>query len=485
MATLSEIVSVRNRALSAPSAILVVGVLIGVGLPVASARLGPTLPVVSVSTSLAAVVIWLIVRDLAYSVAVAFVALIPIPVSVGGPGLAITGGRLAAVALLLVIMLRPSSMGSYLRAARTSYGVIGAGLTLLVVALVVTLQASQQAVAFRELGNWIILGALAVLLVPTLSRPERLALTMWTLLIITDVICLDALISYLLQSQYDLITLLFNRPIPLSVGRTQGVFGSANVMGGYLAVVAPIAAAAALGINTTRRTKILGLISFALIELAALATLSRGGILAGLVGVFAGLLLYANRGGRWRILVWGSLVTLVIIVVATLLGFVEPFAERVPAAFVAGESQRPAYWSSLMGLWSGHELWGLGPGNLRLINPNLTGGLTVENASAHNTYLQILIEGGVVTFLAWLCFIVALMKRLRAAAGHLLSGDPSLAWLAGGLVGAWSAAATQGLFDYTYTTDPMLNLLAYLLAATIGAATVSFARDRPTIRTDH
>jgi O-antigen ligase len=172
----------------------------------------------------------------------------------------------------------------------------------------------------------------------------------------------------------------------------------------------------------------------ALVAQAFLLTLSRGAWLALAATAVLGLLLVANRRGRRRsprLLTWlggGAVAVLVLMNAGSML-------ERVTAEFdtaralVQGEvgyvpdssfSQRWHAQRFGLDLWQERPWLGWGPGSAKVLlkasdDPSvmLTGYGPMEHL--HNTYLEVLVQLGVVGLLLWLALLGALWRSVQVA----------------------------------------------------------------------
>jgi len=132
---------------------------------------------------------------------------------------------------------------------------------------------------------------------------------------------------------------------------------------------------------------------------------------------------------------------------------------------------RPAYWSLVLSLLPGHEVLGLGLDNLRLENPFLIGGLTADNATAHNLWLQILMETGVLGLIIFCLLSVRLVTLLLgpASSPQLMVRD-----LARVLLSCWFGVAAVGVTEYLATSQ-LQNLYALLAAFTLALPTLALS----------
>jgi len=178
---------------------------------------------------------------------------------------------------------------------------------------------------------------------------------------------------------------------------------------------------------------------------------------------------------------WGIALLVVIVLAGGLLAA----AEALPAAVVArltdflayvrfedvrgvgvndanyAVMERMAHWQAALGMWESHFWTGVGLGNyeaayphFRLVNwPYALG-------HAHNFYLNLLAETGVIGLGAYLVFAAAIYARLWQATRRLIGWPRGLAV---GLAGAWTQLHVHNLVDNLYVNN--VHLYAGVLLA--------------------
>ena len=212
-------------------------------------------------------------------------------------------------------------------------------------------------------------------------------------------------LASLLSALYGFVT----PPDPQAVqgsDRLAGTLGDANALAAVL--VAGVAIAFALAYEMKRKplVRILLVIAGALCLLCNLLTLSRGGLVALGVALVAAVIF----GGRWRIyaLVMGILVTLAVVCFFAFVATPEQTA-RVTNVNQGGGSGRTDLWTVGWRMVEAHPVRGVGAGNFQpesihyLIAPGALhrSDLIINTQHvAHNTYLQVLSEMGIVALRA-------------------------------------------------------------------------------------
>ncbi|CAN5389487.1 O-antigen ligase [soil metagenome] len=307
------------------------------------------------------------------------------------------------------------------------------------------------------------------------------------------ILALASLIQYFAGD--DIGIFWFGKPVVLSQW-LHGPFLNHNHFSGYMELIIPIPFAFAfIGVRETR-----AIYGFAavIMTIAAMFTVSRGGMVSIaasvlFVIVFASLfsLRYRNRfididpdasyigaiaGRHWvrnlvaTILILGSIVAGV-----AWLG-VEPILNRLPDAGLAGlgdnqetfESSRGWIWKNTIVIFQDNSLYGTGMGTFENIlpkyanssAPDSTGKLFVWN-KAHNDYLQILAETGLIGGTLALWFLVTIFIAIWRS---LFLRDRFKATLAIGCNSAIFALLVHSVFDYNLQI-PSTALLFLILTA--------------------
>jgi putative inorganic carbon (HCO3(-)) transporter len=260
-------------------------------------------------------------------------------------------------------------------------------------------------------------------------------------------------------------------------GRATGTVGDPNELAAGLVVGLAIATAFAANRHITAPLRALSALAGALCLAGILVSLSRGG----LFGLGGALIVAVIMGGRWRLRVLAVCGLLAVLAVGYF-AFVAslPAKERVLNVSSGGGSGRLDLWTVGWRMVEAHPLRGVGTGQFAvssvhyLLKPGVIerGDLILSTPKvAHNTYLNVLAENGVVggvMFVAILVFctgsMVAAVRRFRR------DGDERLEILARGLV--------VGLGGYLVTlmfiSENYKKLLWILLA--LGPVTLAVAR---------
>jgi O-antigen ligase len=226
-------------------------------------------------------------------------------------------------------------------------------------------------------------------------------------------------VASLLSAAYGFVT----PPDPNAVqgsDRLAGTLGDANALAAVL--VAGVALALALAYELRRKP----LIQLSLIVIAALCllcnllTLSRGGLVALAVALVAAVIF----GGRWRPIA-AVMAVLIALSVVGFFAFVATPDQTARVTTVDSGSGRTDLWTVGWRMVQAHPVRGVGAGNFQaesihyLIEPGSIrrSDLIIEKQLvAHNTYLQVLSEMGIVAFVPFMLILIfALWCLLQAA----------------------------------------------------------------------
>jgi O-antigen ligase len=237
--------------------------------------------------------------------------------------------------------------------------------------------------------------------------------------------------------------------------------------------VPAIVLATGLGAGAERRV-----VRWALAAAAALATIgvaasaSRGGFLAAIVAAVGSILLIKHA--RARIIAF----VLYIVAVAVVYFSLNPAAWQRIVNF-KDDSGRGELWSVAWHMWQDHPLAGVGLDGFlagvgdyaRDLGPlKYAEFLTEQPKYVHNTFLEVLVETGVVGLVLYLLVVAACMRcAWRAAQRFEELRDPAMATLARALIVSVLAMLTAAFF-ISGATDRRLWVLLALGPALLAAA---------------
>ena len=274
-------------------------------------------------------------------------------------------------------------------------------------------------------------------------------------------------------------TLLYWQWRPLDAGASPyGPFVNRNGLACWLAMAVPlvIGYAAARQQSRPRDSTNVSAIDATQVWLGGAACLMTGGLIgslsrAGMIGAAVGLVAFVAMAGtrvsRRSRLVWIAAGLAAMVGVATLYANLGALAHRAQETTELGEWGRPVIWHDTWRMVQDFPLTGVGAGAYQ------RGMLVYQQASrlfffnhAHNEYLQLLVEGGLLIVVpaavALLAAVTLLVRRLRAEHSPIF-------WVRAGASAGMLAAAVQSIWDTALRTPANGALFAVLAAVAMHA----------------
>lgn len=247
--------------------------------------------------------------------------------------------------------------------------------------------------------------------------------------------------------------------------RATGTIGDANQFAAVLVAGLALSLAVAVGPVTTFSVRALAVLTSAMCVMAIFLTLSRGGLVALAVAMIASVFM----AGRWRpaLSVLALLVAVGGVIYFTSFASV-PAQQRITA--ISGGTGRIDLWTVGWRMVQAKPVAGVGAGNFPitsihyLLRPGATqrADFIVDTPKvAHNTYLQVLAELGVVGFALFAGIVVfSLACIVRAARAFTRVGDVQMEILSRGLF-----VGLIGLMTADFFISEMYSKLLWLLLA--------------------
>ena len=261
---------------------------------------------------------------------------------------------------------------------------------------------------------------------------------------------------------------------------TGGPFVNRNHFAGYMEMLIPIPAALALSRATRGETRVFYGFAAAIMSIAEAASLSRGGM----VSLAAGLLFLAAISA-WRSRDGshperkGSFSLRPAFLIVVMLGAIVAGVVWVGADFdilkrithdpltTSMATDRRGVWGDTLTIFFAHPILGIGLGAFETVYPIYgrgDGSFVIQ--FAHNDYLQVLSDSGIVGGAIALWFIIVIA---RAVMQVTRSADPFLRALGLGSAAGVFALLVHSLFDFNLQI-PSNALLFLLLAAIVSRA---------------
>jgi O-antigen ligase len=257
-----------------------------------------------------------------------------------------------------------------------------------------------------------------------------------------------------------------------TAGRLEGAVGDPN----FLAAGIVTALVVAVGLIVVTRSPVVRwslLVSIGVMAVGLVASESRGGFLAALVALVAGVVVL--RQGRVYLIV------LALALVGAGAGWmtVHPDALKRVTTTDAGGSGREDFWTVAWRETQDHPITGVGLQNYQILAPNYTRQPGVlrrvrkvaeVGEQVHNTYLQVLVATGVVGFSLFLLFIFACLRAMwRACRIFQARGDSGLEALARSVL-----VGTIGLLAASFFISAEVDKRVWIILA-LGPALLAIA----------
>jgi O-antigen ligase len=249
--------------------------------------------------------------------------------------------------------------------------------------------------------------------------------------------------------------------IPAWEGRITSFLEHYNGLSGYINLVLPFCLAFARG-GSDPVLRTLSRWCLVLAGVALLLTQSRGGLIAFVAMLLINACLSArDRKTRIR---RAAIVLVACLIVAAAAGV---FFQRLGEIDDFTAVSRLAIWSGAFTLFAHSPVFGIGFGNLRGLMGGLLNLPDGWTGDAHNLYLELLAETGLVGFLVFGILVVlslrTALKQWRVTQSHF---DKMIALAA---FVAICGVLVHGTVDYLFHTTPQVTALFFLMLALLSA----------------
>ena len=249
-----------------------------------------------------------------------------------------------------------------------------------------------------------------------------------------------------------------------------GTVGDPNLFAGYLVLVIPLVAALGVSLRSRWAPVPTGLVVLVL-TVALVATLSRSGWIGLAVGLAALAVLLRDR--RWQIIGMSGAI-LAILLIGGLSG---PIAARLGPTTPDGPLDmlvsRWAVWTTAVNIWIDHPIFGVGVANFVNFYPDYSG-RTDGLMHAHNIFLNMAAERGILGLTAFVLVLVMLFRALMRAVKY--AGSRTEQALVVGVIATFLGYLAHSLFEVSYY-DYKILLLFWLMVG-IGASLPSVLSGR-------
>lgn len=277
-------------------------------------------------------------------------------------------------------------------------------------------------------------------------------------------------------------------------GGISAPFVNHNHLAGYLEMIIPLSVSFIL-INNLKNFRILYGFATVVIAVTIIGSLSRGGMISAAVGLLFIVISrvfvqHRNRStdkirnihnqglppsGKWSLA--SKLGPLILLLAVIILGGlwvgINPVANRVTDNTLFREDEqaqtfdyiRGWIWKDAVTIFRKNPVFGAGMGTFETVYPNYSAGHGIPETvnQAHNDYLQILTDTGLIGGAIALLFIGVIIFSIRRG---LLLRDPILSAVATGCAAAIISMMVHSVFDFNLQL-PATSLLFLVLTATL------------------
>ena len=262
-----------------------------------------------------------------------------------------------------------------------------------------------------------------------------------------------------------------------------GPFANHNHFSGYMELLIPLPIALVLTRATKRDARLFLIFAAAMMAVAAVASLSRGGMISLAAElIFIGLMNQGTSDTRQRLSGPLRTAALILLIVAAIgAGIYWTGPERVVQRLArtglvsddpraeSFQTSRGWIWRDTLAMISAHPILGVGPGAYETAYPLTSsqevvndGGVSYSVDRAHNDYLQVIADCGLVGGALAVWFVIVLFRRVRRAAK---SSEPIIRAMAIGGGAGLFALLVHSLFDFNLQLPA--NALLFLLIAAV------------------
>jgi len=261
--------------------------------------------------------------------------------------------------------------------------------------------------------------------------------------------------------------------IPAWEGRITSFLEHYNGLAGYFNLVIPFCLVFAVG-GTDHVLRGLSRWCLAFATIALLLSQSRGGLLAfiAMLMVQVGISARDRKTRMKRV----ALVLIVCLLAATAAGF---FFQRLGEIDDFTAVSRLAIWGGAFTVFARSPVLGAGFGNLRGLMGGLLNLPDGWTGDAHNLYLELLAETGLIGFLV---FGVLIILALRTSLRHLRRTENHFNKMTAlAIVTAICGVLVHGSVDYLFHTTPQVTALFFLVLGLLNAQ-ISSDKTAPTMQ---
>jgi len=244
-------------------------------------------------------------------------------------------------------------------------------------------------------------------------------------------------------------------------GRITSFLFHFNSLAGYLNLAIPFAIAYTV-LASRRSTQILGMTCLCTATVALYLTGSRGGLLAfGAIILFS--LVYIRLCFKpHSVNLFRGLVTLIMaaVIALALSPHESEQATRIQSVDEFTQASRLTLWGAAAMMFIEHPALGIGYGNYRSTYNDYLPQLEGDQLDAHEIYLQMLAETGIIGFAV---FLVLMGMFLRSGIKLAKQADPFLRIVGLGVGGALVGLLVHGFVDFLFHVSPQFGTLFWVV----------------------
>ncbi len=277
------------------------------------------------------------------------------------------------------------------------------------------------------------------------------------------------------------------RPTPAAGEGLGGPFVNRNHFAGYMEMLIPIPVALALSRATRGEARLFYVFAALIMSIAEVASLSRGGMVSLAAGLLflAAISVWRKRASHLERDSAFSLRPAFLII--AMLGAIAAGVIWIGADFdvlrrlandpltTSVTTDRRGVWGDTLTMFAAHPILGTGLGAFETVYPIYgrgDGSFVIQ--FAHNDYLQVLSDGGLVGGVLALWFIIVVF---RSFAGGVKSRDPLVSAFALGAGAGIFAILVHSMFDFNLQIPSNALLFLVLCAVVSGIGATSKTRD--------
>ncbi len=258
---------------------------------------------------------------------------------------------------------------------------------------------------------------------------------------------------------------------PVEGGSPFGTFVNRNHFAGYMELLLPVPIALLITHRATLENHVFYVFAAVMMGVALCFSLSRGGLISlcaqliFLVSLRSQMRVARQQGGKsTRLFQWAGVTAIFLLIVAGIIAMgAEPLIFRLAGSDF--ETDRGAIWADSWRVFRAHPLLGTGWGTFETSFPLYANDNGLNIASeAHNDYLQVLADAGLIGFGILLWFLIVLVRQLSWG---LKSSSPQTAALVLASATGLFGLLVHSLFDFNLQLPS--HALLFLLYSAISS----------------